>query len=54
MRKIQNVNFETLEVLKVSHNCNNKTAVLQLFQILRSSTRAFALKIENFIVEAIF
>jgi hypothetical protein len=51
MRKFQNVNFEKPVVLNVAHDYNNKTIFLQLFEILRSSTRVSALKIENFIVE---
>jgi hypothetical protein len=39
--------FETPVVLKVAHD-NNKKIVLQLFKILRSSTRASALKIVIF------
>jgi hypothetical protein len=54
MRKFQNVNFEKLVVLNVVHDCDNKKIVLKLFKILRSSTRASALKIKNFIVEATF
>jgi hypothetical protein len=54
MRKFQNVNFEKPVVLKVAHKYNNKNIVLQLFKILRSSTRVSALKIENFVVEATF
>jgi hypothetical protein len=54
MRIFQNVNFEKPAVLKVTHNYNNKTFVPQLFKILRSSTRASALTIENFIVKATF
>jgi hypothetical protein len=50
MRKFQNVNFEKPVVLKVAHKYNNKNIVLQLFKVLRSSTRASALKVENFIV----
>jgi hypothetical protein len=40
------IKFERPVVLKVAHKNNHK--------ILRSSTRASALKIENFIVEATF
>jgi hypothetical protein len=47
MGKFQNVNFENPVVLKVAHAYNNKKIVLQLFKILRSSTRASALKIQN-------
>jgi hypothetical protein len=54
MGKFQNVNFEKPVVLKVAHDYNNKKIVLRLFKILRSSTRASALKIKNFIVEATF
>jgi hypothetical protein len=54
MEKFQNVNFEKPVVLKIAHNYNNKNIVVQLFKILRSSTRASALKIEHFIVEATF
>jgi hypothetical protein len=54
MGKFQNVNFEKPVVIKVAHGYNNKKIVLQLFKILRSSTRASALKIKNFIVEATF
>jgi hypothetical protein len=54
MEKFQNVNFEKPVVLKVAHKYNNKNIVLQLFKILRSSTRALALKIKKFIVEATF
>jgi hypothetical protein len=49
MGKFQNVNFEKPVVLKVAHGYNNKKIVLQLFKILRFSTRASALKIKNFI-----
>jgi hypothetical protein len=45
MGKFENVNFETPVILKVAHDCNNKKNVPQLFKILRSSTRASALKI---------
>jgi hypothetical protein len=41
------VNFEKPVVFKVAHGYNNKKMVLQLFKILRSSTRASALKIKN-------
>jgi hypothetical protein len=54
MEKFQNVNIEKPVVLKVAHDYNNKKIVLRLFKILRSSTRASALKIKNFIVEATF
>jgi hypothetical protein len=54
MGKFQNVYFEKPVVLKVAHDYNNKKIVLQLFKILRSSTRALALKIKNFIIEASF
>jgi hypothetical protein len=47
-------NFEKPVVSIVAHDNNNKSIVLELFKILRSSTRASALKIENFIVEAAF
>jgi helix-turn-helix protein len=47
MGKFQNVNFEKPVVLKVAHDHNTKKIVLQLFKILRSSTRASALKIKN-------
>jgi hypothetical protein len=47
MGKFQTVNFEKPVVLKVAHDYNNKKIVLQLFKILRSSTRASALKIKN-------
>jgi hypothetical protein len=49
MRKFQNINFEKPVILKVAHDYKNKTIVLrvlQLFKILRSSTRASALNIE--------
>jgi hypothetical protein len=45
MGKFQTVNFEKPVVLKVAHDYNNKKIVVQLFKILRSSTRASALKI---------
>jgi hypothetical protein len=45
MGKFQTVYFEKPVVLKVAHDYNNKKIVLQLFKILRSSTRASALKI---------
>jgi hypothetical protein len=54
MGKFQNVYFEKPVVLKVPHDYKNKKIVLQLFKILRSSTRASALKIKNFIIEATF
>jgi hypothetical protein len=54
MEKFQNVNFEKPVVFKVTYGYNDKKIVLQLFKILRSSTRASALKIKNFIVEATF
>jgi hypothetical protein len=54
MRKFQNVNFEKPVALKVADKFNSKNIVVQLFKILRSSTRASALKIENFIAEATF
>jgi hypothetical protein len=54
MGKFQNVNFIKYVVLKVAYDYNNKTIILYLFKILRSSTRASALKIENFILEATF
>jgi hypothetical protein len=54
MRKFQNVNFEKPVVIKVAHGYYNKKIDLQLFKILRSSTRASALKIKNFMVEATF
>jgi hypothetical protein len=47
MEKFQNVNFEKPVVFKVAHDYNNKKMVIQLFKILRSSTRASALKIKN-------
>jgi hypothetical protein len=47
MGKFQNVNFGKPVVLKVAHDYNNKKNFLQLFKILRSSTRALALKIKN-------
>jgi hypothetical protein len=47
MGKFQTVNLEKPAVLKVAHDYNNKKIVLQLFKILRSSTRASALKIKN-------
>jgi hypothetical protein len=47
MGKFQNVNFEKPVVLKVAHDHNTKKIVLQFFKILRSSTRASALKIKN-------
>jgi hypothetical protein len=52
--KFQNVNFEKPVVIKVPHGYNNKKMVLQLFKILRSSTRASALEIKFFLVEATF
>jgi hypothetical protein len=54
MGKFQNVNFKKPVVLKVAHEYKNKKIVLRLFKILRSSTRASALKIKNFIVEATY
>jgi helix-turn-helix protein len=54
MGKFQNVNFEKLVVLKITHDYNNKIIVPQLFKILRLSTCASVLKIENFIVEVMF
>jgi hypothetical protein len=54
MGKFQNVNFEKPVVLKVVHDYINKKFFLQLFKILRSSTRASALKIKIFKVEATF
>jgi hypothetical protein len=54
MGKFQNVNFEKPVFIKVAHGNNNNKIVLQLFKIIRSSTRASALKIKNFIVEATF
>jgi hypothetical protein len=54
MGKFQNVNFEKPVVLKVLDDHNNKKNVLRLFKILRSFTRASALKIKKFIVEATF
>jgi hypothetical protein len=54
MRKFQNLNFEKPVVFKNAHDYNNKKIVLQLFKILRSSTRASALKIKNFIIEATY
>jgi hypothetical protein len=48
------VNLEKPVVLKVAHDYKNKIIVLQLFKILRSFTRASVLKIESFIVEAMF
>jgi hypothetical protein len=54
IEKFQNVNFEKPVVLKVAHVYSNKKIVLQLFKILKSSTRASALKIKNFIAEATF
>jgi hypothetical protein len=53
MGKFQNVNFEKPVVLKVARDYNNKTIVLQLFEMWRSSNRASALKIVNCIVEVI-
>jgi hypothetical protein len=47
MGKFQTVNFEMPVVFKVAHDYNNKKIVVQLFKILRSSTRALALKIKN-------
>jgi hypothetical protein len=47
MGKFQTVNFEKPVVLIVAHDYKNKKIVLQLFKILRSSTRASALKIKN-------
>jgi hypothetical protein len=41
------MNFENPVVLKVAHDYNNKKIVLQLFKILRSSTRTSVLKIKN-------
>jgi hypothetical protein len=41
------MNFEKPVVLNVAHNYNNKKITPQLFKILRSSTRASALKIKN-------
>jgi hypothetical protein len=35
-------------VLKVAYECDNKTLVLEIFKILRSSSRNWAVKIENF------
>jgi hypothetical protein len=46
--------FEQPVVSEVAHDYNNENIVLQLFKILRSSTRALALKIKNFIVEVTF
>jgi hypothetical protein len=46
MEKFQNVNFEKW-ILKVAHGYKNKKTAAQLFKILRSSTRASALKIKN-------
>jgi hypothetical protein len=54
MGKFQNVNFEKPVVLKVAHDYKNKKIVLQLFKILRFFTRASALKIKIFVVEATF
>jgi rRNA processing protein Krr1/Pno1 len=54
MGKLQNVKIEKPVVIKVAHGYNNKKIVPHLFKILRSSTRASALKIKNFIVEATF
>jgi hypothetical protein len=54
MGKFQTMNFEKPVVLNVAHDYNNKKIVQQLFKILRSSTRASALKIKNFIAEAAF
>jgi hypothetical protein len=54
MGNYQIVNFEKPVVLKVAHDYDNKKIVLQLFKILRSSTRASALNIQNFTVEATF
>jgi hypothetical protein len=51
MGKFQNVNFEKPVVLKVANDYNSKKIVLKLFKILRSSTRASALKIK---IEATF
>jgi hypothetical protein len=48
------MNFKKPVVLKVAHDYNNKKIVLRLFKILKSSTRASALKIKNVIVEATF
>jgi hypothetical protein len=53
-RKFQNANIEKPVVLKVAHDYNNKTIIPQLFKILKPSTRASALKIENFTIEATF
>jgi hypothetical protein len=53
MRRFQKVNFGKPVVLKVAHDYNNKTIVLQLFKILRSFS-ASVLKIEDFVVEATF
>jgi hypothetical protein len=46
MGKFQIVNFKNPVVLKVAHDYNNKKIGIQLFKILRSSTRASALKIK--------
>jgi hypothetical protein len=46
MGKFHTVNFEKPVVLKVAHDYDNKKIVPQLFKILRSSTRASALKIK--------
>jgi hypothetical protein len=54
MGNFQIGNFEKPVVLKVAHDYNNKKIVLQLFKILRSSTRALALKIKKCIVQATF
>jgi hypothetical protein len=52
MGKFQTMNFEKPVVLKVAHDYNNKKIVTQLFKILRSSTRALALKIKKVDLEA--
>jgi hypothetical protein len=46
--------FEQPVILKIAHDYDNKTFVLQLFKILRCSTRASALKIKIFIGESEF
>jgi hypothetical protein len=47
MGKFQTMNLEKPVVLKVAHDYNNKKIFLQIFKILRSSTRASVLKIKN-------
>jgi hypothetical protein len=48
------VSFEKPVVLKVAHDYNNKTNVLQLFKVLSFSTCALALNVENFMEEQHF